>query len=61
MSRTKRGDKRPGYEYWGKRPMSGFSPSKDVKQMTHQTERARAKEEELRDRRKAEKEGSGNS
>ena len=43
MSRTKKGAKAPGYEYWGKRPMSGSSPCKEVKTMTHKIERQRNK------------------
>jgi hypothetical protein len=44
VSRTQRGSKRPGYEYWGRRPCSGFNPSKEHKTITHQIERAREKE-----------------
>ena len=50
MSRSKRGEKGPGYDYWGKRPgnKGGQSPGADVKKRTHKTERRRAKKE-LRD------------
>jgi hypothetical protein len=44
MSRSKKGGKGAGYEYWGKRPLSGSSPGRIVKKMTHQVERAQAKE-----------------
>ena len=63
MSRTKKGRKGPGYEYWGKRRGGGFSPSKGVKQMIHQMERSDGKLEvrqgiqELRE--EFEKPGSG--
>ena len=43
MSRTRRGNKRPGYEYWGRRPCSGYHPSKENKTITHQIERAQDK------------------
>ena len=44
MSRTRRGGKGPGYEYWGRRPCSGFNPGKESKVIVHQIERAREKE-----------------
>jgi hypothetical protein len=43
VSRTRRGGKRPGWEYWGRRPCNGFNPSKEHKTITHQIERAREK------------------
>jgi len=43
MSRTVKGGKGPGFEYWGKRPFSGVSPSKENKQITHKIERQRNK------------------
>lgn len=43
MSRTKKGAKGPGYEYWSKRPMSGWGPCKVVKKFTHKIERQRNK------------------
>lgn len=45
MSRTKKGSKGPGYEYWGRRPCNGYNPSKENKRLTHQIERARAKQD----------------
>jgi hypothetical protein len=44
MSRTRKGAKGPGWEYWSRRPCSGWNPSKEHKQITHQIERAREKE-----------------
>lgn len=44
MSRTKRGGKGPGYDYWGRRALSGdcgYGPQ--VKKTTARMERARAK------------------
>lgn len=41
MSRTTRGNKSPGYEYWGKRPLNGASPGKWAKTVTHKIERQR--------------------
>jgi hypothetical protein len=43
MSRTRTGSKGPGYEYWGRRPCSGFHAGKENKRHTHQIERAREK------------------
>ena len=43
MSRTKKGAKAPGWEYWGKRGFTGWSPSAFVKQKTHKIERQRNK------------------
>lgn len=54
MSRTKKGTKPPGYEYWGKRPLSVVSPSKFVKTRTHRIERLKAKEEISEDLKKEE-------
>jgi hypothetical protein len=45
MSRTKKGKKALGYDYWGKRPLSGscgYGP--EVKKLTHKIERAQAKQ-----------------
>lgn len=44
MSRTKKGKKGPGYDYWTRRPYSssGFGP--EVKKMTKKKERAQAKQ-----------------
>ncbi len=44
MSRTRKGSKRPGYEYWGRRPCSGWNPGKESKMITRQIERAQEKE-----------------
>lgn len=43
MSRTKRGSKPPGYDYWSRRPMSGSRPSPSVKKTTHKIERAQSR------------------
>lgn len=44
MSRTKKGAKAPGYEYWSRRPMAGCNPCAwVVKQKTHKIERQRNK------------------
>ena len=43
MSRTKKGSKAPGYEYWSRRPMAGSSPCKAVKRIAHKIERQRNK------------------
>lgn len=43
MSRTIKGAKGPGYEYWGKRAYSPASPGKKNKVITHRLERARSK------------------
>lgn len=40
MSKTKKGSKGPGYEYWSKRPLAGSPPGKDTKKKTHRIERA---------------------
>ncbi len=48
MSRTKKGKKGPGHEYWSKRPLSsnhGASPGRITKDITHGKERAQAKRE----------------
>ena len=44
MSRTVRGNKHPGYEYWGKRPMKGAPPGRFAKTQTHRIERRKNKE-----------------
>lgn len=47
MSRTKKGSKGPGYEFWSRRP-SKFkfpSPGKDTKKNTHRMERKAGKQE----------------
>ncbi len=44
MSRTKKGTKGPGYEYWSRRPAKGcVDPGKSNKTITHRLERAAAK------------------
>lgn len=44
MSRTKKGSKGPGYEYWKSRlHRQGEKPGKKTKVITHQRERAIAK------------------
>jgi len=44
MSRTKKGVKGPGYEYWSRRPSKGcVGPGKQNKTITHRLERAAAK------------------
>jgi len=46
MSRTKKGAKGPGYEYWSRRPAKGcVDPGKKNKVVTHRLERAAAKRE----------------
>ena len=44
MSRTKKGQKAPGYEYWGKRP-GPRDPGKYSKTRTHRLERLEDKAE----------------
>jgi hypothetical protein len=44
MSRTKKGSKGPGYDFWGKRPKSGDCGfGKLIKTISKRIERARAK------------------
>lgn len=45
MSRSHKGSKGPGYEYWSKRPCAGLTPGAETKRMTHKLERLEAKEE----------------
>lgn len=45
MSRTRKGSKGPGYEYWGRRPTKGRDPGKTTKKTTHRMERAEGKRE----------------
>jgi hypothetical protein len=50
MSRTKKGSKGPGYEYWGKRPVSrnhGAVPGKFSKKRTAKLERIEDKKTEV--------------
>ena len=44
MSRTKRGGKPFGYDYWSKRPCSGLGYGKHIKDMCHSVERMQSKE-----------------
>lgn len=44
MSRTKKGAKGPGYEYWSKRPNSVSSPGRISKTITKRKERAENKQ-----------------
>lgn len=43
MSRSKKGSKGPGYEYWSKRPGSMAVPGEFSKNRTHRLERLEAK------------------
>ena len=44
MSRTKKGRKGPGYEYWSRRPSKGITtPGRKTKIITHRQERRIAK------------------
>jgi hypothetical protein len=48
MSRTKKGKKAPGYEYWSRHPISnacGATPNAFTKKRTHKIERQQAKQE----------------
>ena len=44
MSRTRKGGKAPGYDYWSRRPASGRGYGPDVKRQCHGIERAQAKD-----------------
>lgn len=53
MSRSKKGSKGPGYEYWSKRPIAnqhGAVPGKETKKRTHRLERIEAKKQIKRER-----------
>lgn len=60
MSRTKKGKKPPGAEYWGKRPIArnhGANPGPETKKLTHRMERIEGKNQikrELKDESDAE-------
>lgn len=41
MSRTKKGSKPPGYDFWSRRPKS----SKNCKDLTHRAERKQGKDQ----------------
>lgn len=45
MSRSKKGSKGPGYEYWSRRPgnFDGPKPGRESKKVTHRLERAEKK------------------
>lgn len=45
MSRTIKGGKKGGYDYWSKRPYSGNGHGKQIKKFTHRAERVIKKEE----------------
>jgi hypothetical protein len=48
MSRTNKGKRHTGYEYWSKRPISnksGAVPGKETKRRTHRAERRQAKKQ----------------
>ena len=42
MSRSRKGSKGSGFEYWGRRPFTGYSPGSDTKRLTHRLERRHA-------------------
>lgn len=48
MSRTNKGSKGCGYEYWGRRPGKSTVPGKDTKRFTHRIERQEGKQEATR-------------
>ncbi|WDS62170.1 hypothetical protein [Pseudomonas phage D6] len=45
MSRSKTGGKGCGWEYWSRRPMRFWSPSKWAKQKCHRIERMQEKQQ----------------
>lgn len=60
MSRTKKGKRSLGSEYWTRRPLSnchGASPGKWTKTKTHRYERIEAKDEIKRQMKEEEKKG----
>jgi hypothetical protein len=44
MSRSKKGSKGPGFDYWGKRPFSVNGHGSSIKKLTHKKERAISKQ-----------------
>jgi len=57
MSRTKKGGRAVGYEYWGKRPLSnehGAPPGKETKKETHKIERRVVDKEAIKEQLKDE-------
>ncbi len=49
MSRSLKGKKNVGYEYWSKRPGNCLPPGRTSKDITHSIERARAKQALLKE------------
>lgn len=49
MSRTQRGSKGAGYDYWSKRPFSGRGYGPAVKKFCHKAERMQEKEEIIKE------------
>lgn len=51
MSRTNKGGKGPGYEYWTARPgnKNGGSPGRATKKATHKTERQQGNKDTAKD------------
>lgn len=49
MSRTIKGKKGAGYDYWSRRPHSGKGYGPDIKDASHRSERMKAKEETRKD------------
>lgn len=45
MTRSRRGQRNLGDEYWSRRPLNGYGPSSENKHITHGIERARARQE----------------
>lgn len=45
MSRTNRGSKGPGYEYWSRRPTLDWNIGAEAKRFTHRAERREGEEE----------------
>lgn len=43
MSRTERGQRGPGYEYWSRRIKAMLNPGRWAKKLTHRFERRQAK------------------
>lgn len=56
MSRSRKGSKGPGFDYWSKRPVKGTGPAgmanghgPDVKRLTHRSERRLGKRDARQD------------
>jgi hypothetical protein len=45
MSRTVKGSKAPGYDYWSRRPASGMGHGREIKKLCNGIERARERKE----------------